>query len=48
MRHPSPDSIYKTQAAWNQDKPDNPRLVRNTPDFRMALRKLAARRGASE
>ena len=35
----------KTQAVWNQDKPDNPRLLRHTPDFRMALRKLAARSG---
>jgi len=48
MRYPSSDSVYATQAAWNQDKPDNPRLVCNTPDFRMALRKLAARRPARE
>jgi hypothetical protein len=41
MRCPTPDSIYSTQAAWNQDKPNNPRLIRNTPDFQMALRKLA-------
>ena len=33
----------QTQAAWNQDKPDNPRLIRNTPDYQMALRRLAAR-----
>ena len=45
MRYPSPDSVYRTQAAWNQDKPNNPRLIRNTPDFRMALRRLAARGG---
>jgi hypothetical protein len=44
MRYPAPDSVYKTQAVWNHEKPDNPRLVRNTPDFRMALQKLAARR----
>jgi hypothetical protein len=43
MRYPSPDSIYKTQAAWKQDKPDNSRLLSNTPDFRMALRELAQR-----
>jgi hypothetical protein len=43
MRYPSPDSAYRTQAAWNQAKPDNSRLIRNTPDFRMALRRLAAR-----
>ena len=48
MRYPAPDSIYATQAEWNQDKPDNPRLVRNTPDYRMALRKLAARRRAGK
>ena len=35
-------SIYKTQAAWNQDRPHNPRLVRNTPDLQMALRKKGA------
>lgn len=44
MRYPSPESIYQTQAIWNQDKPDNPRLVRNAPDFQMALRRLAARK----
>ena len=48
MRYPAPESLYETQAAWNQDKPDNPRLVRNTPDFRMALKKLAARSGPSD
>ncbi len=46
MRYATPDSIYAAQAAWNQDKPDNPRLIRNTPDFQMALRKLAARKTA--
>jgi hypothetical protein len=44
LRYPSADSIYKTEAAWNQDKPHNTRLIRNTPDFRMALKKLAARK----
>lgn len=44
MQYPSPDSIYKTQAAWNHHKPNNPRLVRHTPDFRMALGKLTARK----
>ncbi len=48
MRYPAPDSVYAAQAAWNQDKPNNPRLVRNTPDFQMALRKLAARRAAGK
>jgi len=48
VRYPSPDSSYRTQAAWNQDKLDNSRLMRNTPDFRMALRKLVARSGTSE
>jgi hypothetical protein len=48
MRYPAPDSIYKSQAVWNQDKPDNLRLIRNTPDFRMALERLAARSGAGE
>ena len=43
MRYPTPDCVYQAQAAWNHDKPDNPRLIRNTPDFRMALRRLAAR-----
>lgn len=43
MRYPTPGSIYGSQAAWNQDKPNNPRLVRNTPDFQMALRKLRSR-----
>lgn len=43
MCYPTPDSIYSSQAAWNQDKPNNPRLVRNTPDFKMALKKLASR-----
>ncbi len=47
MRYPSPDSIYKTRAAWNQDQPENPRLIRNTPDFRMGLRKLAERNRAN-
>jgi hypothetical protein len=47
MRYPTPDSIYATQAAWNQDQPDNPRLIRNTPDFQKALRKLAQRRKVS-
>ena len=39
MRVPSPESIYNTQAIWNQDKPDNPRLVRN------ARRKTSQKRG---
>ena len=40
--------MYRTQAAWNQGKPNNPRLIRNTPDFRMALGKLAARSEAKK
>jgi hypothetical protein len=48
MCYPSPDSIYKINATWNQNKSNNPRLVRNTPDFRMGLRKLAARNGAKK
>ena len=43
MCYPTPDSVYETQAAWNHDKPNNTRLIRNTPDFRMAQRKLAKR-----
>ncbi len=45
LRYPAPESLYETQAALNHDKPDNPRLIRNTPDYRMALRKLAGRGG---
>lgn len=44
MSYPTPDSIYSSQAAWNQGKPGNPRLVRNTPDFQMALKRLETRR----
>ena len=45
MVYPSPESDYATQAQWNQDKPDNLLLVRNTPDYLDALSKLQARRG---
>lgn len=43
MDHPSPESVYRAQATWNQGKRNNSRLIRNTPDFGMALKKLAAR-----
>ena len=48
MRYPTAESIYETQAAWNHDKPNNPRLIRNTPDFDVALGKLAARSEAKK
>mmetsp|Transcript_2206 Transcript_2206/g.2559 ORF Transcript_2206/g.2559 Transcript_2206/m.2559 type:complete len:602 (+) Transcript_2206:42-1847(+) len=36
-----PDTDYETYAEWNQDKPDNRRLVRNSPDFLMARARAA-------
>jgi len=39
--YPTPDSVYATEAQWNQDKPNNTRLIRNSPDFQMALTRLA-------
>ena len=45
MAYPSPDSLYATNAQFNQDKPGNRRLVRNTPDYQMALTKLQAKLG---
>lgn len=38
--YPSETSPYKTQAQWNQDKPGNMRLERNTPDYRRALERM--------
>ena len=37
MVYPAELSVYKKYAEWNQDKKGNMRLVRNTPDFQMAL-----------
>ena len=39
MVYPSSESDYIKQAERNQDKPNNPRLIRNTPDFKMARSK---------
>ena len=41
--YPTEDHAYKTLAEWNQDKPGNKRLVRNSPDYRMALERMRAR-----
>ena len=36
------NSHYEVHAQWNQDKPNNMRLVRNSPDYQMALAKMGA------
>jgi hypothetical protein len=36
LRYQSNDTLYKVYAQWNQDKPNNGRLIRNSPDFIMA------------
>jgi len=39
-RYPSPE--YELYAQWNQDKPNNPRLIENSPDFKLVNRVVSA------
>ena len=40
MIYPSPTSDYATYAQWNHEKENNSRMVKNTPDYKMAIGKM--------